>query len=172
MWLRDLANRISKTKIPEEFAEAVPIYENPSPYKALVVELCEQIGYGFVLHEAAYEWSKQPKRLPSMTAQWLRAFADDMHVEEKKEPTGHWWIRFYTDSIEDSRPIKVPVPNIQHYWESGFSDTHAIMCAMATGETEADVLESVKYGWPDVGELDFCDPRPEDWTPGDRFPIS
>lgn len=79
-----------------------------------------------------------------------------------------YWLRFYTSSLEDFRPVTVPPPF--EWWCTGTDETHAVICGLVEAN-EGDVLVKVREGWPEVEELDSCEQVPDDWRPSaDRFP--
>ena len=85
------------------------------------------------------------------------------------EANQKWWVRWYTLG-DDSRPVTFPTPI--EWWCSGYSDTHAINCAIVFADTEPGVEAELKAnGWPECDGLDFCEPKADDWRPNaGRFP--
>ena len=80
-----------------------------------------------------------------------------------------FWVRFYTSSLEDPRPVIHPRPF--DWWLTGETFEQAIICGVVDADDEALALVEVKKGWPEVNELDFCEPKPDGWAPqSDRFP--
>lgn len=58
------------------------------------------------------------------------------------------WSRFKAN-LEDSRPVKWPPPGA--FWESGFNDSHAIVCAYLKTE------DQLKEFWPEAEDPDFME---------------
>ena len=80
--------------------------------------------------------------------------------------------RFYTRSLDDPRPVNFPPPG--PWWESGFTDTHAIVVCYLPAKI------SVKKFWPEAENIDSTNeltivftsrfPRP-DWWKGEGHTI-
>lgn len=83
----------------------------------------------------------------------------------------HYWISWYQPG-EDVRPLTFP-PNaaILGWWNSGWGDSHATLCALVRGESEDDAKANVKKDWPEATTWRFCEEKPHDWRPGDRFVV-
>ena len=76
------------------------------------------------------------------------------------------------DQFKDYRPNgQWPVPDeVRNYWCSGESETHFTMCAVVDAEDEEKLRAAVAKSWPNMGDTRFCEEKPNDWRPGDRFP--
>lgn len=74
-----------------------------------------------------------------------------------------FWMRYYVSG-------DVPKTTF-HSWISGWGGDDgedAIVCALVDADTEADAWAKVETYYHTV-ERDFCNQKPGDWTPGDRF---
>ena len=76
----------------------------------------------------------------------------------------------------DPRPNgEWPVPDgIKRYWESGVGlgpgGAFATMCAVVDADSQGAAEALIARSWPNHGEWRFCEPKEDDWRPGDRFP--
>jgi hypothetical protein len=100
----------------------------------------------------------------------------------------HYWLS-WRQPTEDCRPLQHP-PNgrILGWWQSGSWESGvceggsldgascecgAILCALVGAGNEGAAKEAVLAEWPEAdGRWRFCDQKPIDWLPGDRFPLT
>lgn len=84
-----------------------------------------------------------------------------------------FWVS-WIQPTEDFRPLTDPPnDNVLGWWCSGYSsDESPILCAAVTGRNEVDTAKHIRKSWPELKDWRFCEPRPRDWTPGDRFLIT
>lgn len=86
-----------------------------------------------------------------------------------------FWVS-WVQGTEDYRPLTYP-PNkaILGWWCSGHvGNGGATLCAVVEAEDEAEAQRALIADWPEVAEVDemrFTEPRPDDFKPGDRFPL-
>jgi len=88
-----------------------------------------------------------------------------------------FWISWYQPT-EDYRPVYDPSkekePLDHNYWCSGqrMSDDAWTMCAIVEAGSVEKAEDVIRKYWPEAHEWRFCEEKPLDWTPGDRFPMS
>lgn len=95
-----------------------------------------------------------------------------------------YWASFVC-TAEDYRPLTYP-PNdrILGWWCSGYTpsqfddddEEYAVLCLAIDAADEAGAVDAVLEDWPafsDNGcEWRFLEERPDEWRPGDRFPLA
>lgn len=84
------------------------------------------------------------------------------------------WISWYQPT-DDYRPLTdPPADGILGWWCSGYDqDDVPSICALV--DVDSSDPESAKkvilHSWPEADRWRFCDPREDDYLPGDRFPL-
>lgn len=91
-----------------------------------------------------------------------------------ERPLRRFWVSWYEpfppDGSEDCRPLTVPdKKEVPAYWESGITETAATYCAVVDAQSSVKAKAIIKRHWGPSGWR-FCDEKPLDWRPGDRFP--
>jgi hypothetical protein len=87
-----------------------------------------------------------------------------------------FWIS-WKEYAPDNRPLTDPPSEaILGWWESGAGDGFTTLCAVVEAGTEWEARKQVLKNWPAEGpprstRWRFIEPKPDGWTPGDRFPI-
>ncbi len=80
-----------------------------------------------------------------------------------------YWVRFWTESADDPRPVVDPRPC--DWWRTGYKGDESAASVCAIVDTEGDPLDTIKKGWPEVGELDSKQEQEAGWQPpACRFP--
>lgn len=95
-----------------------------------------------------------------------------------------YWISWIQNTM-DFRPMTDPPGStVLGWWKSGeFDDgrfaivvTKAILCAVVEARTEVIAQKIILTNWEtatsEVESFRFCEEKPKDWKPGNRFPIS
>lgn len=95
-----------------------------------------------------------------------------------------FWVRFFLRGTDDYRAlIHPPTPQILGYWATGkFASNdahqviqHTICCVIDVdnfGELYS-ILQNNFIGSPnETIELSFAEAKPNNWLPGDRFPLA
>ena len=89
-----------------------------------------------------------------------------------------WWVSWEqppdTKAGWDMRPTKWPVDKrILGYWESGFNDTHMMVCALVEAKTEKEVRTLLAVHWPEYATATerFFQEKPSNFKPNNRFPM-
>lgn len=94
-------------------------------------------------------------------------------TENEERKMARFWLSWYQPT-KDYRPLLDP-PNehVLGWWCSGYrgSDDVPILCALIAARSEDEAQASVKTDWPEAEEWRFCEKKPDDYIPGDRFPI-
>jgi hypothetical protein len=75
-----------------------------------------------------------------------------------------WWSGYYLDEGCTKPPFQS--------WISGQRDgprDECSFCAVIDADSESEILDCIRHHFPDY-ELRFCNPKPDDYEPGDRFP--
>ena len=79
-----------------------------------------------------------------------------------------FWIS-WRQPTEDYRPLTDPPhPQVLGWWCSG----HTTLCAAVEANSEVEARMYVRIAWPEASEWRFCEEKPADFVPGDRFPLS
>jgi hypothetical protein len=85
-----------------------------------------------------------------------------------------WWLSWYepVGKSGDYRPNgEWPIPaEIRAWWCSAEGDNHASLCAVVDASSERVAWLLIGAAWPDRDTERFCEEKPLDWRPGDRFP--
>lgn len=83
-----------------------------------------------------------------------------------------YWISWHQAGT-DCRPLYYPPGlDVLAWWGSGTTDTGTNMFALVEARTETFAKCAIVADWPEADEnWRFCDLKPADFTPGDRFPI-
>jgi hypothetical protein len=84
-----------------------------------------------------------------------------------------YWVSWHQPS-DDIRPLTFP-PNIRvlGWWCSGYdSDDVPQLCAIVDAPSQNDAFEAISKDWPEAERWRFCDEKPADWLPNNRFPLS
>lgn len=84
-----------------------------------------------------------------------------------------YWVS-WVQPTEDFRPMMWPLPSNMDYWCSGYdSDGMPILCALIDAESDVRAREQIAAYWPETTGVNWrtWDEKPDDWTPGDRFPL-
>lgn len=85
-----------------------------------------------------------------------------------------WWVSWYQPT-EDYRPLSSP-PNeaILGWWCSGMrcADEASTLCALVHAASERAAKKAIQIDWPEAREWRFCETRPDDYLPADRFPVA
>lgn len=83
-----------------------------------------------------------------------------------------FWIS-WVQPTDDHRPLNFPPgPAILGWWCSGYdSRDRSILCALIECQDAESIRETVAKDWPEVMETEwrFCEERPRNWLPNDRF---
>lgn len=83
-----------------------------------------------------------------------------------------WWMSWWepVKSDLDSRPLKWPLPKSIPAWgQSGFRDDAASNCAVVDAPIEKAAKAKIEKHWK-PSEWRFCEEKPNDWKPSERFP--
>lgn len=82
-----------------------------------------------------------------------------------------FWISWHQPG-DDYRPLTYP-PNaaVIGWWKSG-EGRMPILCAVVAAADEGAACAAVLQDWPEATDWRFCDEKPADWMPNDRFPLS
>ena len=85
--------------------------------------------------------------------------------------TTRFWLSWYQPG-DDPRPLTCP-PNeaIRGWWVSGTGDDKFSICAVVDAESEEAAKAAVRVDWPEAEKWRFCEEKPRDWKPGDRFVV-
>lgn len=82
-----------------------------------------------------------------------------------------YWVSWWSGNYADEGCTKPPFK----FWNSGTRDRanpdrdECSLCAVIDqAGGVAEVLSLVRFHFPDA-EQRFCEPKPDDWQPGDRF---
>ena len=78
-----------------------------------------------------------------------------------------FWISWYSKLEPEIEVEKIPFK----YWDTGqtMDEPPAITyCSLMEAESEEDAFNKVSELFPDY-RYRFCDEKPDDWQPGDRF---
>lgn len=83
-----------------------------------------------------------------------------------------YWVSWWSGNYADEGCTKPPF----QYWNSGErpradddEKTDCSLCAVIDAPIEAVVWAAIAKYFPDMEER-FCERRPSNWQPGDRFP--
>lgn len=81
-----------------------------------------------------------------------------------------WWCRWYEGNDDETHPTTDGLLGI---WVSGVcaDGSYAVMCALVEAETQGEAEALIEGIAINFREWSFCDEKPADWTPGDRFPM-
>jgi hypothetical protein len=84
-----------------------------------------------------------------------------------------WWVSWYQPT-EDYRPLHdPPCEAVRGWWCSGETETGSFtLCAVVDAPDEQGVKDAVYEDWPEAVVYRFITEKPNDFTPGDRFPLS
>ncbi len=85
-----------------------------------------------------------------------------------------FWIS-WCQPTRDYRPITFP-PNdaIIGWWCSGEYEGGNTLCAVVDAKSESEACRTIQRDWPEaaIDGIRFCEVKPNDWKPSDRFPIT
>lgn len=90
-----------------------------------------------------------------------------------------FWIS-WEQITKDYRPLQDPPQpeNVKAWWKSGEAadGSFSTLCAIVDAKHESAAETAIHQGWEanpgEIGELRFCEEKPSDWLPNDRFPIT
>lgn len=96
-----------------------------------------------------------------------------------------YWIS-WIQKTHDFRPLTdPPTTPVLGWWCSGYVDCdgmegihlgNAVLCAAVTAKNKKAAMKIVHENWAeeesDIGEIRFCSEQSNNWTPGNRFPIT
>lgn len=96
-----------------------------------------------------------------MSRYWVSWYATVTKVIEQNEEDG--------DLVERAAPQFPPSVSVLGEWTTGWrmSDDAATVCALIDAASEAEITDALSDF-----EIRFIEPRPSDYTPGDRFPMA
>jgi len=83
-----------------------------------------------------------------------------------------WWLS-WVQPTEDYRPLSYPPhSSVLGWWCSGYdADDFATLCACVEAKSEQSAKAAINIDWPERKKWRFCEAKPDDFTPGDRFPL-
>lgn len=100
-----------------------------------------------------------------------RALADGTQGEPEMT---RYWISWWQPG-DDPRPLHYPPKDerVLGWWRSASDGKRTSICALVAADVSDTALAAVAQDWPESLDADvrFVDPKPADWTPGDRFPL-
>jgi hypothetical protein len=90
-----------------------------------------------------------------------------------------FWISFWTGNYADEGCLDAPFQvwlsgqtdrrsHLPQKFESGEPKDDCSLCAVVDANSEEEIFPAVLKYFPDA-EMRFCEPRPSDFVPGDRF---
>lgn len=89
-----------------------------------------------------------------------------------------YWVSWIQNTA-DFRPLTDPPgANVLGWWKSGeyIDVAKAILCAVVEAKNEDDAVKIIRSNWEEndgeVGDFRFCEEKPPNWRPGNRFPIT
>lgn len=84
-----------------------------------------------------------------------------------------YWIS-WNQPTEDCRPLTYPPnPAILGWWCSGYAaNGMAQICAVVSADDDDHAATCVMQDWPEAIGWRFINKKPDDFIPGDRFPVS
>ncbi len=84
-----------------------------------------------------------------------------------------FWLSWH-QAIEHVQPqADPPTAPVLGWWNanSGFSEKTATLCAAVLATDEIGAKLHITANWPEARLWRFCEAKPLDWRPSDRFPI-